>query len=109
ALAQPTPLETPGDPSMLPQLASYANSWDDPTMIALPGTGVFGFDGQSWVVQGTSPATALASGIFAGNRAAYGLANLADSFGDGEQIPRAGKIIWPSQCVTQPSRPKATI
>ncbi|MGH7980632.1 MAG: S8 family serine peptidase, partial [Limisphaerales bacterium] len=50
ALAQPTPPETPGDPSMLPQLASYANSWDDPTMIALPGTGVFGFDGQSWVV-----------------------------------------------------------
>jgi hypothetical protein len=46
------------------QLASYANTWDDPTMMALPGTGSFNFDGQSWVVQGTSTSTAIATGIF---------------------------------------------
>ncbi len=54
------------------QLASYANYWNDPTMIALPGTGVFGYDGQNWEVEGTSGATALASGIFAGNSASKG-------------------------------------
>jgi Subtilase family/Fervidolysin N-terminal prodomain len=54
------------------QLASYANSWDDPTMLALPGTGVFGYDNQYWEVEGTSGATALASGIFAGNYASKG-------------------------------------
>ncbi len=53
------------------QLASYANSWSDPTMLALPGTGVFGYDNQTWVVQGTSASTAISSGIYAGNRAAY--------------------------------------
>lgn len=54
------------------QLAPYANSWSDPTMLALPGTGVFNYDNQSWVVQGTSAATAISSGIYAGNRAANG-------------------------------------
>ena len=54
------------------QLASYANSWNDPTMLALPGTGVFGYDNQYWEVEGTSGATALASGIFAGNYASKG-------------------------------------
>ena len=54
------------------QLASYANSWNDPTMIALPGTGVFGYDSQDWDVEGTSTSTALASGIYAGNMAAHG-------------------------------------
>ncbi|HEV2453084.1 MAG TPA: S8/S53 family peptidase [Verrucomicrobiae bacterium] len=54
------------------QLASYANYWDDPTMLALPGTGVFGYDNQYWDVQGTSGSTALATGIFAGNLAAHG-------------------------------------
>jgi hypothetical protein len=54
------------------QLASYANSWDDPTMIALPGTGVFGYDSQYWDVEGTSTSTAIGSGIFAGNLAAHG-------------------------------------
>ena len=61
-----TALSQPG------QLASYANSWNDPTMLALPGTGVFGYDSQTWDVQGTSASTALASGIFAGNLAASG-------------------------------------
>jgi hypothetical protein len=45
------------------QLASYANTWPDPTMLALPGTGSFNFDGQSWVVQGTSTSTAIATGV----------------------------------------------
>lgn len=54
------------------QLASYANDWDDPNMIALPGSGVFGYDSEYWDVQGTSTSTALASGIFAGNLAAHG-------------------------------------
>ncbi len=54
------------------QLAPYANSWADPTMLALPGTGVFNYDNQSWVVQGTSAATAISSGIYAGNQAAHG-------------------------------------
>lgn len=73
------------------QLASYANSWDDPTMIALPGTGVFGFEGQSWVVQGTSPATALASGIFAGNLAAYGWPTLRILSAIESKFPVPGK------------------
>jgi thermitase len=46
------------------QLASYANTWADPTMMALPGTGGFNYDGQSWVVQGTSTSTAIATGTF---------------------------------------------
>jgi hypothetical protein len=54
------------------QLASYANYWNDPTMLALPGTGVFGYEGQNWDVEGTSGSTALASGIFVGNLAARG-------------------------------------
>lgn len=51
------------------QLASYANYWYDPGMIALPGTGVFPYDGQSWMVQGTSDSTAEASAVFAANYA----------------------------------------
>jgi thermitase len=52
-----TALSQPGE------LASYANSWPDPTMMALPGAGQFNYDGQSWVVQGTSTSTAIASGV----------------------------------------------
>jgi thermitase len=54
------------------QLASYANSWPDSQMLALPGTGTFDFDGQDWMVQGTSTSTAISSGIYAGNLAAHG-------------------------------------
>lgn len=60
-----TALSQPG------QLASYANYWNDPTMIALPGTGEFGYDNQFWTVQGTSASTALATGVFSGNSAAH--------------------------------------
>ena len=53
------------------QLASYANFWNDPGMMALPGTGVFGYNGQSWLVQGTSDSTAEASAVYAANFAQY--------------------------------------
>lgn len=56
-----TALSQPG------QLASYANTWPDPNMIALPGTGVVYYDGTPWVIQGTSTATAIATGAFIGN------------------------------------------
>lgn len=79
-----TPIDAPyypaADPGVIPvtalgqpgQLASYANSWPDASMIALPGTGQFYYDGQNWVVQGTSTSTAISSGIYAGNLAAHG-------------------------------------
>ncbi|HEX3627132.1 MAG TPA: S8 family serine peptidase [Verrucomicrobiae bacterium] len=51
------------------QLASYANYWYDPGMMALPGTGAFNFGGQSWMVEGTSASTAEASAIYAANYA----------------------------------------
>ena len=49
------------------QLASYSN-YGTGTALALPGTSVVYLNGQAWVVQGTSPATAYASGIAAGVR-----------------------------------------
>ncbi len=47
------------------QLASYAN---DPagTQVMAPGTSIVQWNGQSWMVQGTSPATASTSGTIAG-------------------------------------------
>jgi subtilase family serine protease len=79
-----TPLNSPyypaADPGVIPvtalgqagQIASYANVWSDPNMIALPGTGLVYYNGQQWVVQGTSTSTAISSGIYAGNLAAHG-------------------------------------
>ena len=79
-----TPMDAPyypaADPGVIPvtalgqpgQLASYANSWPDSSMIALPGTAMVSYDGESWVVQGTSTSTAISSGIYAGNLAAHG-------------------------------------
>lgn len=58
------PVTALGEPG---QLASYANSWPDPRMIALPGTGVVYYDGVPWVIQGTSTSTAIATGAFYGN------------------------------------------
>jgi len=47
------------------QIASYANR--GPFVdIMTPGTSIVPFDGQSWAVVGTSPATAFASGLTAG-------------------------------------------
>ena len=71
------PVNTPTYPGAIPgvyavtalsqpgQLASYANYWPGDSL-ALPGTSVVYFGGQAFGVQGTSPATAYASGIFAG-------------------------------------------
>ena len=58
-----TALSQPG------QLASYANYWAGDSM-ALPGTGFVNYSGQTYVVQGTSTATAYASGLYAGMLAA---------------------------------------
>jgi hypothetical protein len=41
--------------------------------MALPGNSLIYLNGQPWVVQGTSPATAYASGVAAGTEAASGL------------------------------------
>ena len=50
------------------QLASYAD-YGSFVGMALPGTSIVYMNGQPWVVQGTSPATAYASGIAAGTKA----------------------------------------
>ena len=47
------------------QLAPYSN-YGTGTAMALPGTSVFNVGNQEYVVQGTSPATAYASGVAAG-------------------------------------------
>jgi Subtilase family len=72
-----TPVNTPTYPGAIPgvndvtalaqpgQLASYANDWPGDTM-ALPGSSVVYFGNQAYGVQGTSTATAYASGVFAG-------------------------------------------
>lgn len=84
AAAGNTPIDAPYYPAADPgvvavtalgqpgQLASYANSWPDSTMIALPGTGYVYYDGSAWTVEGTSTSTAISSGIYSGNLAAHG-------------------------------------
>jgi hypothetical protein len=71
------PVATPSYPGATPgvydvtalgqpgQLASYANFWPGDSM-ALPGTSFVYYGGQAFGVQGTSTATAYATGIFAG-------------------------------------------
>jgi thermitase len=51
------------------QLAYYANYWSGDNL-ALPGTGVVYFGNQAYLVQGTSTATANATGVFAGTMGA---------------------------------------
>jgi hypothetical protein len=53
------------------QLASYANYWAGDNM-ALPGTSIVYYGNQVYGVQGTSAATAYASGVFAGALSASG-------------------------------------
>ena len=48
-------------------LASYSN-FGSFISLALPGASVVYLGGQAWVVQGTSPATAYASGVAAGTK-----------------------------------------
>ena len=78
-----TPVSTPTFPGAIPgvmdvtalgqsgQLASYANYWSGDNM-ALPGAAVVYYGGQAYGVQGTSTATAYASGIFAGTMGSSG-------------------------------------
>jgi thermitase len=49
------------------QLASYSN-YGSFISLALPGSSAFNVGNETWVVQGTSPATAYASGIAAGSK-----------------------------------------
>ncbi|MGO9587825.1 MAG: S8 family serine peptidase [Limisphaerales bacterium] len=72
-----TPVDAPTYPGAIPgvhdvtalgmpgQLAPYANFWSGDNM-ALPGTGYVYYGGTPYVVQGTSTATAFASGVYAG-------------------------------------------
>jgi hypothetical protein len=53
------------------QLAPYANYWAGDNM-ALPGTSIVYYGNQAYGVQGTSTATAYASGVFAGTMSANG-------------------------------------
>jgi thermitase len=61
-----TALSQPG------QIAPYANVWNDPSMIALPGTGIVYYNGVPWEVQGTSYSTAIATGADVGNSNSHG-------------------------------------
>jgi len=78
-----TPVNTPTYPGAIPgvydvtalskpgQLAPYANYWPG-NSLALPGTSIVYFGNQAFGVQGTSTATAYASGVFAGAMSATG-------------------------------------
>jgi hypothetical protein len=78
-----TPVSTPTFPGAIPgvydvtalsrpgQLAPYANFWAGDNM-ALPGTSIVYYGNQAYGVQGTSAATAYASGVFAGTMSANG-------------------------------------
>jgi hypothetical protein len=71
------PVDTPMYPGATPgvhdvtalgqpgQLAAYANDWSGDSL-ALPGTGFVYYGNQAYIVQGTSTATAYATGMFAG-------------------------------------------
>jgi hypothetical protein len=77
------PVNTPTYPAAIPgvydvtalskpgQLAPYAN-FSPQVDLALPGTSIVYFGNQAFGVQGTSTATAFASGVFAGTMSATG-------------------------------------
>ena len=79
AAAGNTPVNTATYPAAIPgvnsvtalgssgQLASYAN-YGSFSSLALPGTSIVYQGGQAWVVQGTSPATAYATGVAVGTK-----------------------------------------
>jgi Subtilase family len=54
------------------QLAPYSN-YGSETVMALPGASIVYLGGQTYIVQGTSPATAYAAGIAAGTRSSTSL------------------------------------
>ena len=80
AAAGNQPVTTPNYPAAIPgvtavtalsapgQLASYAD-YGSFVEMALPGTSMVYMGSQPWVVQGTSPATAYATGVAAGTKA----------------------------------------
>jgi hypothetical protein len=79
AAAGNTPVNTPSYPAAIPgvndvtalgapgQLAAYAN-FSPQVDMALPGTSIVYLGSQAYVVQGTSPATAYATGVAAGTK-----------------------------------------
>jgi hypothetical protein len=79
AAAGNTPVNTPSFPAAIPgvndvtalgapgQLAAYAN-FSPQVDMALPGTSIVYLGSQAYVVQGTSPATAFATGVAAGTK-----------------------------------------
>jgi hypothetical protein len=79
AAAGNTPVNTPTYPAAIPgvndvtalgapgQLAAYAN-FSPQVDMALPGASIVYIGNQAYVVQGTSPATAYASGVAAGTK-----------------------------------------
>jgi hypothetical protein len=79
AAAGNTPVNTPTYPAAIPgvndvtalsqpgQFASYAN-FSPQVDLALPGASVVYIGSQAFIVQGTSPATAYATGIAAGTK-----------------------------------------
>jgi len=79
AAAGNQPVSAPSYPAAIPgvndvtalsqpgQLASYAN-FSPQVDMALPGTTIFSYSGQTFAVQGTSPATAYATGVAAGTK-----------------------------------------
>lgn len=79
AAAGNTPVNTPTYPAAIPgvnavtalgapgQLASYAN-YGSFVEMALPGTSIVYQGGEAWEVQGTSPATAYATGVAVGTK-----------------------------------------
>jgi hypothetical protein len=79
AAAGNTPVNTPSYPAAIPgvndvtalsqpgQLASYAD-FSPQVDMALPGTSIVYLGSQAYVVQGTSPATAYATGVAAGTK-----------------------------------------
>ena len=58
------PITATAGSSASTQLASYANDPPGTTVIA-PGTSLVQWNGQTWEVQGTSPATASTTGTIA--------------------------------------------
>jgi thermitase len=103
AAAGNQPVDTPNYPAAIPgvnavtalgspgQLASYAN-YGKFVDLALPGTSWVNFDGQPWVVQGTSSATAYASGVAAGTEAVSGLswAQIENAMDKKFSVPKKG-------------------
>ncbi len=79
AAAGNQPVNTPTFPGAIPgvndvtalgqpgQLAAYAN-FSPQVDMALPGASIVSYGGQTFVVQGTSPATAYATGVAVGTK-----------------------------------------